>query len=57
MLTGDFKNLKYGVVSWKMDTMGTISLEEVRVNTIISKKQFQIKLKYDEIYFGSFKAS
>jgi len=57
ILTGDFKNLNYGVISWKMDGMGTISLEEVRVNTMISRKQFQIKTKDDMIYFGSFGAS
>lgn len=57
VLTGDFKNLKYGVVTWKMDGMGTISLEEVKINTIISDKQFEIKMKDDLIYFGSFAAS
>ena len=57
ILTGDFKNLNYGVISWKMDGMGTISLEEVKVNTIVSKKQFQIKTKDDNIYFGSFGVS
>lgn len=57
ILTGDFKSLSYGVVNWKMDGMGTISLEEVKVNTIISKKQFEIKMKNDVIYFGSFSAS
>lgn len=57
ILTGDFKSLSYGVVSWKMDGMGTISLEEVKINTIISKKIFEIKLKNDLVYFGSFGAS
>src|SRR5690606_17508264 len=47
----------YGVFTWKMDGMGTISLEEIKVSTIISKKQFEIKMKSDEIYFGSFDAS
>ena len=56
-LTGDLKNLAYGVVTWKMDGMGTISLEEIKVNTIISKKQFEIKLKNDAVYFGSLEAS
>jgi len=57
ILTGDFKNLTYGVVLWKMDGMGTISLEEVKINTIISQKKFEIKMKNDLIYFGSFAAS
>ena len=57
VLTGDLKKLDYGVVSWSMDGMGTISFEEVKVNTLISKKQFQIKMISDLIYFGSFSAS
>lgn len=57
ILTGDLKNLAYGVFTWKMDGMGTISLEEIKVNTIISKKQFEIKLKNDAVYFGSLDAS
>lgn len=57
VLTGDFKNLKYGVVTWKMDGMGTISYEEVKINTLISEKLFEIKMKDDHIYFGSFAAS
>ncbi|TYA60078.1 DUF481 domain-containing protein [Formosa maritima] len=57
ILTGELKSLSYGVISWKMDGMGTISLENIKVNTIISKKQFEIKLKNDAIYFGSLGAS
>ena len=57
VLTGDLKKLVYGVFTWKMDGMGTISLEEVKVNTIISKKQFEIKMKDGTIYFGSLDSS
>jgi len=57
LLKGDFRNLTYGVVKWKMEGMGTISLQEVKINTIISKKQFEIKMKDELIYFGSFEAS
>jgi len=57
ILTGDFKNLNYGVISWKMDGMGTISLEEIKVNTLTSAKQFRIKMKDELMYFGSFSAS
>lgn len=57
VLTGDFKKMAYGVVTWKMDGMGTISLEEVKINTIKSSKHFEIKLKNGFIYFGSFDTS
>lgn len=57
ILTGDFKRLNYGVVTWKMDGMGTISLEEPKIQTIISDKMFEIKMESGRIYFGSFEAS
>ncbi|MCX7546377.1 DUF481 domain-containing protein [Xanthomarina sp. F1114] len=57
ILTGELKNLAYGVFTWKMDGMGTISLEEIKVSTIISQKQFEIKLQNDAIYFGTLGAS
>ena len=54
ILTGDFKKLNYGVVTWKMEGMGTISLETPEINHIISDKQFEIKLKNGMMHFGSF---
>jgi hypothetical protein len=57
ILKGDFKKMNYGVITWKMDGMGTISVEETKVNTIISNKKFEIKTDDGIIYFGSFKAS
>jgi len=57
ILTGDFKRMNYGVVTWKMDGMGTISLEEPKIQTIISNKMFEIKMESGRIYFGSFEAS
>ncbi len=57
ILTGDFKKLNYGVVTWKMDGMGTISLEEPKISTIISSKIFEIKMESGRIYFGSFEAA
>ncbi len=57
VLTGDFKKMIYGVATWKMDGMGTISMEEVKINTIRSNKLFEIKMKNGLIYFGSFDTS
>ncbi len=47
----------YGVVTWKMDGMGTISLEEVKMRTLKSPKKFEVKLKNGQIYFGSLDTS
>jgi hypothetical protein len=57
ILTGDFKKMVYGVAIWKMDGMGTISLEEVKINTMKSDKLFEIKMEDGLIYFGSFDTS
>jgi hypothetical protein len=57
VLTGDFKKLVYGVVTWKMDGMGTINLEIPKIKSIKSRKQFEIKLKNGMLYFGSLDSS
>ncbi len=54
ILTGELRKLNYGVVTWKMQGMGTISLETPNINNIKSDKQFEVKLKNGLIYFGSF---
>lgn len=57
VMTGELKKLVYGVATWKMDGMGTISLEEVKINTIQSSKIFEIKMKNDLLYYGSLDTS
>ena len=57
ILTGDFKKLNYGLVTWSMKGMGSISLETPEVANIKSNKQFEVKLKNGMIYFGSFDTS
>jgi len=57
VLKGDLKKMEYGIITWKMDGMGTINVEEPFVSSIISKKQFEIVLKNGLIYFSSFEAS
>ena len=54
ILTGEFKKLLYGVVNWSMDGMGTINFEEVKINSIKSKKEFEVKMKDGTFHYGSF---
>lgn len=54
VLTGDLRKLNYGVVTWKMEGMGTISMETPEIGNIKSRKQFEVKLNNGFIYFGSF---
>jgi len=57
VLTGELKKLSYGVATWKMDGMGTIDMEEVKIRSIRSDKMFEIKMKNGFIYFGSLDTS
>lgn len=57
ILTGDLKKMIYGVATWKMDGMGSISLEQPEINSIKSDKLFEIKTNNGNFYFGSFDTS
>lgn len=57
VLKGDFRQMQYGVITLKMDGMGTINVEVPYVKTFNSNKQFEIKMKNGIIYFSSFEAS
>ena len=57
ILTGDFKSLVYGVISYSMEGMNTVSIDEVDISSIKSKKQFEIKMINDSIFYGSFDTS
>ena len=54
IITGELKKIVYGQVSYSVHGMNTISIDEVDVSSILSKKQFEIKLTNDSIYYGSF---
>ncbi|PLX13294.1 MAG: hypothetical protein C0598_03995 [Marinilabiliales bacterium] len=57
ILTGEIKRLDYGIISYKMDGMGTIKFQTNKIKTIISKKQFEIKLADGFNYFASIDSS
>jgi hypothetical protein len=57
VLKGDFKKMEYGIITWKMDGMGTINVEQPFIDTFISKKQFEIVMKNGLIYYSSLEAS
>jgi len=57
ILTGELKKMVYGIITWKTDGMGTLSIEEVKVKTIKSDKMFEIKMKNGFVYFGSLDTS
>jgi len=53
ILTGDLKNMAYGVATYKMDGMGTISVEDVKIKSIKSQKLFEIEMKDGSVNYGS----
>lgn len=57
VLTGEIKKLDFGIVSFKMDGMGTINYETDKIQTIKSRKYFEIKLSNGLYYFGTFDTS
>lgn len=57
VLTGDLKKMNYGVLEYDIDGIGTVGIEEIKINTLKSKKLFEVKMKDGEVYFGSFDTS
>jgi len=57
ILTGEFKKLTSGVVSYKMQGMGTVSIDEYAINTIKSNKLFEVKMKSGYMYWGKLDTS
>ena len=57
ILTGEIKRIDFGIVSFKMDGMGTIKYEMDKVQSIKSDKYFEIKLAHGLYYFGTFDTS
>lgn len=54
VLTGDLRKLNYGVVTYKMAGIGSITIETPEIKNIKSKKEFEVRLNNGMIYFGSF---
>lgn len=56
IMTGELKKLQYGVLTWKMDGMGTIEVEIPKINTLKSAKRFDVRLQDGSRYYCSFGA-
>ena len=57
VLLGEIKKLDNGIITFKMDGMGTIKFELDKVNTFSSVKNFQIIVKSGMQYYGTFDTS
>lgn len=57
VLLGEIKKLDNGIISFKMDGMGTIKFKLDKVNTFSSTKHFQIVMKHGIQYYGAFDTS
>ncbi len=57
VLLGEIKTLDNGIITFKMDGMGTIKFQLDKVNTFSSKKHFQVVMRHGIQYYGSFDTS
>ncbi len=57
VLLGEIKKLDNGIITFKMDGMGTIKFQLDKVNTFSSMKHFQIVMRHGIQYYGSFDTS
>jgi len=53
IITGEIKKIEYGLLTFKVSGMGTLSVETEKIQTLKSVKQFQITLDNGLLYFGS----
>jgi hypothetical protein len=52
-ITGEIKYLKFGMVSFKTDNMGTLSIKWDKIKHLISKDTFEVQLEDGRVYYGS----
>jgi len=52
-ITGEIKKLKFGIVTFKTDDAGTLSIQWDKIRHLISKEIFEVDLQDGRIYFGS----
>jgi len=57
ILTGEIKRIDFGIITFKMEGMGTIKYEMDKVQSIKSNKYFEIKLSHGRYYFGTLDTS
>ncbi len=52
-ITGEVKKLQFGILSFKTDDMGTLQIEWVKIQHVISKDFFEVELQDSRVFFGS----
>ncbi len=52
-ITGEIKKLKFGIVTFKTDDAGTLSIQWDKIRHMISKDIFEVDLQDGRFYFGS----
>ncbi len=57
IITGEIKKFTYGILTYKMDGMGTVNIEVDKISSMKSKKTFEIRLDNGLKYFGSLDTS
>ena len=56
-ITGEIKKMQFGLVTFKTDDMGTLSIKWTKINHIMSKHTFEVHLHNGGLMYGSFDSS
>jgi len=54
IVTGEIKELDYGLLIYKTAGMGTLKVKRENINSLKSKKRFEVLMDNGDIYYGSF---
>jgi len=52
-ITGEVKNLEYGLVTYKTDDAGTLNIKWDKISSLIAKETFEVETAEGNLYFGS----
>lgn len=52
-ITGEVKKLEYGLVTFKTDDAGTISIKWDKIASLTGKDTFEVETEEGNVYFGS----
>ncbi len=52
-ITGEVKKLEYGLVTFKTDDAGTLSIKWDKIATLTAKESFEVEKEDGSVYFGS----
>jgi hypothetical protein len=56
-ITGEIKKLQYGLLTFKTDDAGTLSIKWDKITSLKGKETFEVETETGNVYYGSFQES